>query len=249
MRGGILAGMEPDTTAPLPTDAAPIQQENTNDVGQDAAVDAVKIPDKSPVELPDVELRVEQLRTEEDRLGQTTTDENRLGQTSENAASGSVPVGTSLPESVLASPPLPDSAPINPSLTESVLVGTSLPESVPVGTSLPESAIVGPRVYGKEDRLRAKEKKRAQVELMLGGIMTYAVDKRDALVNAGLVSAGSGDTENDNTQDAVVGISNDEVEAKLGVSDTTAAKYLKELVARGLLEKRGKGRGVVYRVV
>jgi predicted HTH transcriptional regulator len=103
-------------------------------------------------------------------------------------------------------------------------------------------------MYGKEDRLRAKEKKRAQVEQMLAGIMTYATDKRNALVSAGVVSTGYEGAEDGDTLDAVLGISNDEVEAKLGVSDTTAAKYLKELVTRGLLEKRGKGRGVVYRV-
>jgi hypothetical protein len=104
------------------------------------------------------------------------------------------------------------------------------------------------RVYTIEDRLRAKEKKRAQIELMLAGIMTYATDKRNSLVSAGVVSTGYEGAEDGDTLDAVLGISNDEVEAKLGVSDTTAAKYLKELVTRGLLEKRGKGRGVVYRV-
>lgn len=100
-------------------------------------------------------------------------------------------------------------------------------------TTLPPHSV---RIYTMEDRLRAKAAKREQVEMMLACVMTYAADKRDALVGSGVVSSDSD----------VVGITNDEVEEKLGVSDTSSAKYLKELVARGFLTKHGKGRGVRY---
>lgn len=88
-----------------------------------------------------------------------------------------------------------------------------------------------------EDRLRAKAAKQEYTERMLAGIMTYVAEKRDAL--AGIVAENS----------TVYGITNDEVEELLAVSDTTAAKYLRELTRRGLLEKHGKGRGVRYEQV
>ena len=43
-------------------------------------------------------------------------------------------------------------------------------------------------------------------------------------------------------------ITNDDVEKLLHVSDATASRYLKMLVASGKLMKEGKGRGVQYRV-
>jgi hypothetical protein len=122
-----------------------------------------------------------------------------------------------------------------------VLVGE--PASVPVSVNgampvvVPTQASTERRVYTMEDRLQAKEVRRQVTETMLAGIMTYAADKRDAL--ADLVSPTS----------ELVGITNDEVETHCAVSDTTAGKYLRELVSRGLLVKRGTGRGTRYEVV
>lgn len=44
-------------------------------------------------------------------------------------------------------------------------------------------------------------------------------------------------------------VTNDDIEKLLHVSDATASRYLKMLVAAGKLVKEGKGRGVKYRVV
>jgi predicted HTH transcriptional regulator len=72
-----------------------------------------------------------------------------------------------------------------------------------------------PPVFTADDRIRAREKKRQIKKEKLEEILKYVEEKGE--------------------------ISNDEVEKIIEVSDTTAAKYLKELVRDGKLEKIGRG--------
>ena len=44
-------------------------------------------------------------------------------------------------------------------------------------------------------------------------------------------------------------ITNDEIEKLLHVSDATASRYTKILVAQGLLRAEGRGRGTIYKAV
>jgi hypothetical protein len=145
-----------------------------------------------------------------------------------------------LPERVVGEDvEIPDKSPVESSVASEEVPPTEVSEVTPdvVQSVVPAHVSTVRRVYTMEDRLRAKEARRQVTETMLAGIMTYAIDKRDAL--ADLVSPTS----------ELVGVTNDEVEAHCTVSDTTAGKYLRELVSRGLLVKRGTGRGTRYEVV
>jgi predicted HTH transcriptional regulator len=145
-----------------------------------------------------------------------------------------------LPErAVDVSGEIPDKSPVESSVASEEVPPAEVPDVMPdvVQSVVQAHVSTARRVYTMEDRLRAKEVRRQVAETMLAAVMTYAVDKRDAL--ADLVSPTS----------ELVSVTNDEVEAHCDVSDTTAGKYLRELVSRGLLVKCGTGRGTRYEVV
>lgn len=88
------------------------------------------------------------------------------------------------------------------------------PETLPTETAAHTPPPTAPR-YNEADRVKARAKKQ-QIK----------AEKKKQIV-AYVEEHGS--------------IANDIVEQLIDVSDTTAAKYIKELVDEGLLEKRGKG--------
>ncbi|MFM2415146.1 MAG: hypothetical protein RI911_839 [Candidatus Parcubacteria bacterium] len=88
----------------------------------------------------------------------------------------------------------------------------------------PNPAVIALPRFSAEDRAKARAAKQAKKDMVLAAILTHAL----ALQERGAA------------------LTNDEVQDVTGLSDTTVAVYLRELVTRGFLLKLGKGRGVRY---
>jgi hypothetical protein len=88
------------------------------------------------------------------------------------------------------------------------------PETLPTETAAHTPPPIAPH-YNEADRVKARAKKQQIKAEKKRQIMVYVEEHGR--------------------------IANDIVEQLIDVSDTTAAKYIKELVHEGLLEKRGKG--------